>query len=260
MAALATALQLASGALVAASRAESAAGRLGRPGASRAVPYRPIDELRCEALAASPPRERGPFRAVDLVLVESLDTTIRTDLRYATPDNFLGVPIYGVARAFLQRPAAEALVRAHRTLRGDGYGLVILDAYRPWWVTRLFWAATPPSRRPFVANPRKGSRHNRGCAVDLTLYTLADRRPVEMPSAYDEMTERASPRYGGGSVVARARRDLLRRAMEAQGFKVFASEWWHFDHPLWREYPILNMPLEQVPVLASKARGTQPRP
>ena len=97
-----------------------------------------------------------------------------------------------------------------------------------------------------LANPAKGSRHNRGCAVDLTLYTLADRRAVEMPSTYDEMTERASPRYGGGTAAQRARRDLLRRAMEAQGFKVFASEWWHFDHHLWREYPILNLPFESL--------------
>ncbi len=219
-----------------------------------------IDRLRREALAATPPREAGPFRSVDLVALESLDPSLHLDLRYATSRNFLGTPIYAVARAFLERPAAEALLRAHRALRAEGYGLLILDAYRPWWVSRLFWDAVPQDKRRFVADPAKGSRHNRGCAVDLTLYALADGRAVEMPSAYDEMTDRASPRFAGGSAAQRARRDLLRRAMEAQGFTVFASEWWHFDHRLWREYPILNLPLEQVPVLASSYPETRSRP
>ena len=213
------------------------------PGAFRVVPLRSLAELRREALAASPPRESGRFRSADLVPIESLDPSIHTEIRYATSENFLGTPVYAAARALLQRPVAEALVRAHRALRADGYGLLIFDAYRPWWVTKLFWDAVPPGKRAFVANPLRGSRHNRGCAVDLTLYALADGRAVEMPSAYDEMTERASPRYAGGTVAQRARRDLLRRAMERQGFRVFATEWWHFDHPLWREYPILNQPL-----------------
>jgi D-alanyl-D-alanine dipeptidase len=244
---LATAVLLASGVFAAPPQTGSAARACGtdRFGTFRVVPPRPIDELRREALSASPPREEGPFRAVDLVLITSLDPSILIDIRYATPDNFLGVPVYDEARAFLQRPAAEALVRAHRALRADGYGLLIHDAYRPWWVTKLFWDATPPDKRAFVADPAKGSRHNRGCAVDLTLYTLADRRAVEMPSAYDEMTERASPRYGGGTAAQRASRDLLRRVMEAQAFTVFESEWWHFDHRLWCEYPILNVPFDR---------------
>jgi zinc D-Ala-D-Ala dipeptidase len=214
------------------------------PGAFRVVPPRPLDELRREARAASPPPERGPFRSADLVPIDSLDPGIRLDIRYATSDNFLGAPVYGAARALLQRPVAEALARAHRALRAHGYGLLVYDAYRPWWVTKLFWAAVPEDKHAFVANPATGSRHNRGCAVDLTLYTLADGRAVEMPSSYDEMSERASPRYGGGSAAQRARRDRLRRAMEAQGFTVFATEWWHFDHRSWREYRLLNLPLD----------------
>jgi D-alanyl-D-alanine dipeptidase len=217
-----------------------------RPGIFRIVPLRPVDELRREALAAAPPAEAGPFLAVDLVELTSLDPTIRLDIRYATADNFLSTPVYEEGRAFLQRPAAEALVRAHRALREKGFGLLIHDAYRPWWVTRVFWDATPADKREFVADPAKGSRHNRGCAVDLTLYTLADGRPVVMPSLYDEMSQRASPRYAGGAPDARARRDLLRSAMEAQGFTVFESEWWHFDHRDWRRYPILNVPFGAV--------------
>jgi D-alanyl-D-alanine dipeptidase len=215
-----------------------------RPGIFRIVPLRPVAELRREALAASPPVEAGPFLATDLVELTSLDPTIRLDVRYATANNFLSTPVYEQARAFLQRPAAEALVRAHRGLRDKGYGLLIHDAYRPWWVSKVFWDATPADKHEFVADPAKGSRHNRGCAVDLTLYTLGDGLAVEMPSLYDEMSERASPSYAGGTAGARARRELLRAAMEAQGFAVFESEWWHFDYKDWRRYPILNVPFE----------------
>ena len=217
-----------------------------RPGVFRITPRRPIAELRAEALAATPPREPGPFRPVDLVEVTSLDPTLRLDIRYATPDNFLSTPVYEEARAFLQRPAAEALVRAHRWLAGTGHGLLIHDAYRPWWVTRLFWDATPVDKRAFVADPATGSRHNRGCAVDLTLYRLSDGRAVEMPSLYDEMSERASPGYPGGPPEPRRRRELLRSAMERQGFTVYESEWWHFDYRGWRDYPILNVAFEAI--------------
>jgi D-alanyl-D-alanine dipeptidase len=217
-----------------------------RPRIFRITPRRPIAELRAEALSATPPHEPGPFLPVDLVELTSLDPTLRLDIRYATADNFLSTPIYDEPRAFLQRPAAEALVRAHRALAPQGYGLLIHDAYRPWWVTKLFWEATPVDKRAFVADPATGSRHNRGCAVDLTLYRLPDGGEVEMPSLYDEMSERASPRYSGGPPEARRLRDLLRSAMERQGFTVYESEWWHFDYKGWREYPILNVALGAV--------------
>jgi D-alanyl-D-alanine dipeptidase len=217
-----------------------------RPGVFRITPLRPVSELRLSALAASPPREAGTFRPVELVELTPLDPTIRLDIRYATADNFLSTPVYEEARAFLQRPAAEALVRAHRALKEQGYGLLIHDAYRPWWVTKLFWDATPEDKREFVADPAKGSRHNRGCAVDLTLYRLSDGRAVEMPSLYDEMTERARPGYAGGPPEPRRRRELLRSAMEREGFTVFDSEWWHFDHRDWRDYPILNVSINAI--------------
>jgi D-alanyl-D-alanine dipeptidase len=217
-----------------------------RPGVFRIAPLRPVAQLRAEALAAAPPHEPGPFRPVDLVEITSLDPTVRLDVRYATPDNFLSTPVYDEARAFLQRPAAEALVRAHRALAATGHGLLVHDAYRPWWVTKLFWDATPSDRRAFVADPAKGSRHNRGCAVDLTLYRLPDGRAVEMPSLYDEMTERASPGYAGGPPEARRLRDLLRSAMESEGFTVYETEWWHFDYRGWSDYPILNVPFEAI--------------
>lgn len=217
-----------------------------RPGIFRITPLRPVAELRELALAASPPAEPGPFRPVELVELTTLDPTIRLDIRYATRDNFLSTPVYTEARALLQRPAAEALVRAHRALGAHGFGLLIHDAYRPWWVTKLFWDATPADRHDFVADPAKGSRHNRGCAVDLTLFRRGDGRAVAMPSLYDEMSERSSPGYVGGSEEARRLRDRLRAAMEREGFTVFESEWWHFDYAGWREYPILNLPIDRV--------------
>jgi D-alanyl-D-alanine dipeptidase len=202
---------------------------------------------------AGPPREKGTFRAADLVEIVTLDPTIKLDIRYATANNFVGRPVYSEARAFLQRPAAEALIRAHRSLKEKGYGLLVFDGYRPWSVTKLFWDVTPKAKREFVANPREGSKHNRGCAVDLSLYDLQSGREVQMPSAYDEMSPRAYPSYAGGTAEERTRRDLLRSAMEAQGFTVEPNEWWHFNCKEWREYPILDIPFPDIPTSARRA-------
>jgi D-alanyl-D-alanine dipeptidase len=138
-----------------------------------------------------PPVETGPFRNPDLVEIIKLDPTIKLDIRYATKNNFFGKAVYKQPRAFLQRPAAEALVRVNQALRKQGYGVVVFDGYRPWSVTKAFWDATPLDKKIFVADPGKGSRHNRGCAVDLSLFDLKTGELVKMPSEYDEMTERA---------------------------------------------------------------------
>ena len=217
------------------------------PAAFRITPVRPVAELREEALRATPPGEDGPFRPADLVELVTLDSTIRLDIRYATADNFLGTPLYTQSRAFLQRPAAEAVVRVQRALRSLGYGLLVHDAYRPWYVTRIFWDATPPDKHDFVADPAGGSRHNRGCAVDLTLVDLRTGRPVTMPSGYDEFSPRAYPDYPGGTAVQRRLRAVLRTAMEAEGFTVYEYEWWHFDYQDWRSYGIQNIPFEDIP-------------
>jgi len=209
-------------------------------------PVRPVAQLLPLARAATPPIEQGEFRPSDLVEITALDATIKLDIRYATSRNFLGTPLYSEARAFLQRPAAEALVRVDHALAKDGYGLLVHDAYRPWYVTKIFWDATPPDKHAFVADPAQGSRHNRGCAVDLTLYTLADGKPVQMPSLYDEMSPRAYPNYAGGTPEQRRLRDYLRAQMEAQGFSVYESEWWHFDYKDWKAYAIQNATFEQL--------------
>ena len=211
------------------------------------TPVRPMSELRREALAATPPKEKGPFLPSDLVELTSLDSTIKLEIRYATSNNLFGTPFYTQARAFLQRPAAEALVRASASLRPLGYGLLVHDGYRPWYVTKMFWDATPPEKHVFVADPSQGSRHNRGAAVDLTLYDLKTGAPVEMVSTYDETTDRAYPDYPGGTSRQRWHRALLRRAMEAQGFTVYDAEWWHFDYHDWQRFPIGNTVFEEIP-------------
>jgi D-alanyl-D-alanine dipeptidase len=215
---------------------------------------RSIDELREEAQAASPPHENGQFRQPDLVDLTSLDSTIHLDIRYATANDFLGTPVYTQARAFLQRPAADALLRALFRLKPLGYGLLIHDAYRPWYVTKIFWDATPPEGKIFVADPAQGSRHNRGCAVDLTLYELKTGKPAQMPGTYDEMSPRSFPDYPGGTSLQRWHRDLLRWAMESEGFTVYEHEWWHFDFKDWHEYPILNVPFEKLQFNEKQAR------
>jgi D-alanyl-D-alanine dipeptidase len=212
----------------------------------RIPPLRPVQELRAEALKAQPPREQGNFREPELMELVKLDPAIKLDIRYATTNNFLGVPVYTQSRAFLQQPAAEALLRAHHELKTRGYGLIIHDGYRPWYVTKIFWEATPNDKKIFVADPAAGSKHNRGCAVDLSLYDLETGKEVKMPSGYDEMTDRAYADYSGGTTDERARRTLLRQAMESQGFKVNPTEWWHFDYKDWKQYSILNVKFEDL--------------
>jgi D-alanyl-D-alanine dipeptidase len=213
---------------------------------ARMKPVHPFDELRSRALAAKPPQESGSFRKPELVELALLNPSIHLDIRYATADDFLGIPVYSQARAFLQRPAADALLRVQSNLKPVGYGLLIHDAYRPWYVTKIFWEATPPEGKIFVADPAQGSRHNRGCAIDLTLYDLTTGKPVEMPGTYDEMSPRSFPDYPGGTSLQRWHRELLRRAMESEGFTVYETEWWHFDYKDWPEYPILNVPFEKL--------------
>jgi serine beta-lactamase-like protein LACTB len=213
----------------------------------RIKPLKPVKELREEAMAAKPPEEKGEFRDSDLVELAKLEPTIKFDLRYASDNNFLGTPLYPKsARAYMQRPAAEALVRVSKSLAAKGYGLLVFDPYRPWSVTKMFWEATPEKMRMFVADPSKGSRHNRGCAVDLTLYDLKTSKTIEMVSGYDEFSDRAYPNYWGGTSRQRWHRELLRHAMEDEGFTVYEAEWWHFDYKDWRSYRIGNQSFEEL--------------
>jgi len=229
---------------------EHAAQQEGVPGSAQTVrlfePVRPIDDLRVEALAADPPVEEGHFKEPGLVELKPLDPSIKLDIRYATDDNFMGAAVYESARAFLQRPVAEDLLEVNRELHLKGLGLIVFDGYRPWYVTRIFWDATPDDKKAFVADPEKGSRHNRGAAVDVSLYRRSTGEPLVMPSGFDETTERAAVDYSGGNPEALANRDLLISTMRRHGFEPLANEWWHFDHASWRDYPILNLRFDEI--------------
>ena len=113
-------------------------------------------------------------------------------------------------------------------------------------MTKIFWDITPAEKKNFVADPAQGSKHNRGCAVDLSLFDLKTGAEVEMTGAFDEMSERSAADYAGGTPDQRARRDLLRRAMEKEGFEVYPFEWWHFDYKDWKLYRILDIPFAEI--------------
>jgi D-alanyl-D-alanine dipeptidase len=196
--------------------------------------------------AVKPPNEKGDFKKSDLVELIKLDPTFKLDIRYATDNNFVGQPVYTEARAFLQRPAAEALVKVNSEFKELGYGLIIYDGYRPWSVTKIFWDITPKENRKFVADPKKGSMHNRGCAIDVGLYEIASGKAVMMTGDYDEMSERSYPDYKGGTDEQRRMRDLLRSKMEANGFTVQEFEWWHYDYKDWKQYRIQDIPFFEI--------------
>lgn len=218
----------------------------GAGGQLKVAPIRPVADVLLESRDVAPPAETGDFLPADLVELTKMDPTIHLDIRYATTNNFLGSVFYSQARAFLQRPAAEAVVRVQQKLKPLGYGLLVHDGYRPWYVTRTFWECTPLEKKWLVANPASGSKHNRGAAVDLTLYDLKTGAVIEMPSTYDESTSRAYAFYPGGTSLQRWHRALLRRVMEAEGFTVNPDEWWHFDFGDWKRYRIGNVAFESL--------------
>ena len=193
-----------------------------------------------------PPQEKGEFRKPDLVELIKLDPTIHLDIRYATTHNFVGRAVYKEARAFLQRPAAEALARVNRALEKKGYGLLIFDGYRPWHVTKIFWDFMPADKKQFVTDPNQGSPHSRGCAVDLSMFDLKTGKAVKMPSEFDEWTDRSQINHQGGSKDSHRLRDLLRFAMEAEDFSPAELEWWHYNYKDWADYQILDLKFSEV--------------
>lgn len=180
-----------------------------------------------------------------LELIE-LDNSIKLDIRYARHDNFVGRPVYMEARAFLKKETAMALLRVNENVAADGYGVVVFDAYRPLSVTKLFWETATEDQKKYVADPTVGSRHNRGCAVDLSLYHRSDGEHLEMPSDFDEFNEKAHPDFRGGTALQRQNRDYLRRKMETEGFDVNPNEWWHFDHKDWSLHEIMDIPFGEL--------------
>ena len=170
--------------------------------------------------------------------LQELEASFVVDARYATIDNVAGVKLYPRNQLYLERGAAERLVRVQKSLRSQGLGLKVFDAYRPLAVQRRLWEARPDPT--FVADPAKGSRHNRAAAVDVT---LVDRqgRELSMPTAFDEFHEKAHREYTDLPAEVIAHRELLEREMVAEGFEPLPSEWWHFDAPGWQTWPILDV-------------------
>jgi D-alanyl-D-alanine dipeptidase len=176
-----------------------------------------------------------------MVSVRAICPTIRVELRYATARNGVGRAVYPRgARCLLRRGAAERLCRVQRRLEERGLGLLVWDAYRPFSAQQALWQICPDPR--FVAPPRRGSLHNRGAAVDVTLVNASGRR-VPMPCDFDTFTVRAKTAYAGGDPMRRRYRDLLHAAMTAEGFLPDANEWWHFHDPDWRRYRKANLSL-----------------
>ncbi len=177
-----------------------------------------------------------------LVNVESHGIPI--DIRYATSNNFMKKPLYPVARAFLRAPAARALAEVERELAARGIGVKVFDGYRPYRVTEAMWE---PIKNPdFVADPAKGSRHNRGAAVDLTLIDLRTGTELPMPTDYDDFTPRAAHAFTDLPADALANRALLRDVMTRHGFAALPSEWWHYDFTGWERFELMDVPLERL--------------
>lgn len=188
----------------------------------------------------------NPDAARQLVELIKVVPQVRLDVRYASKNNFMGQVLYPHARIFVRPEVGEALKRVQRRVNGHGFELLVLDGYRPWRVTKMMWDKTPPEKRDFVADPAKGSRHNRGGAVDLTLWDKKRGKPAEMPSSYDDFSPRAAFNYAGGTPQARANRDFLRGCMEAEGFQVYPEEWWHFDYKGWKDFPLLDYSFDEL--------------
>lgn len=220
--------------------------RLAVSGSSSDSPPAASPTIAAEAPTVKPTPRTDKKSEKGLVELTKLDPSIKLDIRYATKNNFVGKVIYDEARAFLQSPAADALVRIQRTLTKQGVGLVIFDGYRPLSATKIFWEVTPASKKKYVANPSKGSRHNRGCAVDLGLFDLKSGENLEMPTDFDDFTERASIGYNGATKQQKRNREILRGAMESDGFKVYPAEWWHYDFQQCPESRILDIRFSEI--------------
>lgn len=209
-------------------------------------PIYPVEELKKIALKSSVPLEDSlEDKSDELVDIYNLDSSIKLDIRYASKNNFMQTEFYTEPRAFLINDAAKMLIKAHQELGNYGYGIVIYDAYRPWFVTKMFWEATPDSLKNFVADPSSGSVHNRGCAVDIGLYNIKNGKIIQMISGYDEFTERAYPSYVGGTKKERENRNLLITIMKKYGFQVYKYEWWHFDFKLCKN-KIMNLNFNEI--------------
>lgn len=180
----------------------------------------------------------------ELIEIKKAIPSVVLDIRYATKNNFMKEVMYKQPMAFARKPVVEQLKKIQSILNKKGYGLKIFDAYRPYAITIAFWEKA--SDKSFVANPAKGSKHNRGCAVDLTIIALKTGKDVPMPTPYDSFEEAAAPHYNKLPAQIIKNRDFLIGIMQANGFKVIYNEWWHFDFNGWQDYPLMDIPFEKL--------------
>ncbi|ACF13903.1 peptidase M15D vanX D-ala-D-ala dipeptidase [Chloroherpeton thalassium ATCC 35110] len=181
-----------------------------------------------------------------LVDVQKINPYIFVDMRYATKNNFTGEKIYSAARCLLRPKVAKRLSRVAKRLRHKGYGVKVWDAFRPKSAQEKLWNATPPKLRRYVANPKKGSKHTRGVAVDVTLTDTLGRE-LQMPTPFDTFNIRARSNYENLPKKAIRNRTILHDAMKAEGFLSVSGEWWHFHDAEWRCYPLLDLNFQDVP-------------
>lgn len=181
---------------------------------------------------------------MELVDLEKLIPGIKLDIRYATKNNFTGEIIYTIAKAFARKPVALALKKVQDSLAFHNLGLRIYDAYRPYSATLKFYEVYPDTN--FVANPKYGSRHNRGCAIDLTLIDLNTNQEIPMPSEFDDFSEKAHPDYTDLTPEVIENRTFLFNIMSQFGFTHYPTEWWHFDFSGWENYPLMDLSFEEL--------------
>lgn len=186
---------------------------------------------------------------MEFVDIQTVDSSILLDIRYATSNNFTGKVVYPVAKCYLRTNVAERLARVQQDLKQEGLGLKVFDCYRPFSIQQKFWAIVP--NEDYVAKPVadaqgklvQGSKHNRGAAVDLTLVDRVGQE-VEMPTGYDDFTEKAHRSYQGNTVMAQKNMKKLEDVMTKHGFEPLPSEWWHFDGPGWQKYALSDFPIK----------------
>jgi D-alanyl-D-alanine dipeptidase len=179
-----------------------------------------------------------------LVEIRKAIPDIKLDIRYATKNNFMHRKMYAEARAFARAPVVEALKQVQAELKYRGLGLKIYDAYRPYAVTVAFYKMTPDTN--FVANPKFGSKHNRGCAIDLSIINLKTGKEVDMPTPFDSFSSKAASNYADLPASQIQNRETLKAAMQAHGFTALKTEWWHFDFNGWQGYELLDVPFNSL--------------
>lgn len=179
-----------------------------------------------------------------LVEIKKAIPSVVLDIRYATKNNFMEQVMYNQARAFARKPVVDQLKNIQAILKTKGMGLKIYDAYRPYAITVAFYQKA--SDKNFVANPAKGSKHNRGCAIDLSLVDLKSGKELPMPTPYDSFSPAAAPDFLNLPPEVIKNRNFLIATMEANGFKVIANEWWHFDFNGWQNFDLMDIPFKKL--------------